>query len=438
MKLRHCLNGCCMRRIKKYSFSDLYDMSSGISTVKGQAGHGSPFVSFGTVFNNHFLPDVLSDLMDTSLQEQETFSIKKDDVLITRTSETIDELAMSCVALKDYPSATYSGFVKRLRPKDKGVVCSKYLAFYLRGYLFRKAVTNNAFMTLRASFNEDIFSFLHLYLPEYESQVRIGDLLYAMEHKIVLNKRINTELEALAKTLYDYWFVQFDFPDENGKPYRTSGGAMEWNDQLKRKIPKGWCAQRLETCISKVSTGLNPRENFVLGNGSVKYITVKNLNTDGTIDFTNCDTVDLVAQKIIHERSDISVGDILFASISPLGRCFLIKEAPIDWDINESVFSIRPNYKRVTSEYLYMYLTSDSFVAGASSSSTGSIFKGIRIGTLLDMLMVLPDKSVVDAYTDTVNNLIALKAKKNLESAELTRLRDWLLPMLMNGQATVE
>lgn len=241
-----------MNKLTKYAFADLYAMASGISTTKEQAGHGRPFVSFSTVFNNYFLPDTLPDLMDTSLKEQETYSIKKGDILVTRTSETIDELAMSCVAVKDYPSATYSGFTKRLRPLTTGIAYDKYLAFYLRGYLFRKAVTNNAFMTLRASFNEDIFSFLSLYLPDYQEQVKIGDMLYNMEQKIQLNKQICAELEAMAKTIYDYWFVQFDFPDENGKPYRTSGGEMVWNEQLKREIPKGWSMTTVGKTLSKI------------------------------------------------------------------------------------------------------------------------------------------------------------------------------------------
>ena len=180
-----------MSKITKYALSDLYDMSSGLSSKKEQAGHGAPFVSFGTVFNNYFLPEELPDLMDTNEKEQQTYSIKAGDVLITRTSETIDELAMSCVAVKDYPKATYSGFTKRLRPKREGIAYPKYMAFYFRSELFRKAVTNNAFMTLRASFNEDIFTFLDVYLPIYEEQVRIGDMLYAVECKIQKNKEIN-------------------------------------------------------------------------------------------------------------------------------------------------------------------------------------------------------------------------------------------------------
>ena len=395
-------------------------------------------MSFSTVFNNCFLPDALPDLMDTSIKEQETYSIKKGDILITRTSETIDELAMSCVAVKDYPRATYSGFTKRLRPKTAGIAYHKYLAFYLRSQLFRKAVTNNAFMTLRASFNEDIFSFLNLYLPEYKEQVKIGDMLYSMEQKIQLNKRICAELEAMAKTLYNYWFTQFDFPDENGKPYRSSGGEMVWNDQLKREIPKRWDVRPLSHVISSINTGLNPRDNFILGNGDIQYLTVKNLTTSGTIDFSGCDTVDEQAREIIHKRSDVSVGDILFASIAPLGRCYLIQNPPEKWDINESVFSIRRNASRVTSEFLYMYFMSDTFIKAATSSSTGSIFKGIRINTLLDIAAVIPPKDIVTAFTTQVKTLLALKEQKGTENRELTKLCDWLLPMLMNGQATVE
>lgn len=268
-----------MNKIIKHSFSQLYSMSSGISSTKEQAGHGSPFVSFSTVFNNYFLPDILPDLMDTSKQEQNIYSIKEGDILITRTSETIDELAMSCVAAKDYPSATYSGFTKRLRPKTEGITYHKYLAFYLRGKLFRKAVTNNAFMTLRASFNEDIFSFLSLYLPEYKEQVKIGDMLYLMEQKIQLNKSICFELESMAKTLYDYWFVQFDFPDENGRPYRASGGEMVWNPQLKREIPKGWEAGTIGQIGSVISGGTptTTREDYYCNHG-IAWITPNDLS----------------------------------------------------------------------------------------------------------------------------------------------------------------
>lgn len=425
-----------MSKITKYALSDLYDMSSGLSSKKEQAGHGAPFVSFGTVFNNYFLPEELPDLMDTNEKEQQIYSIKAGDVLITRTSETIDELAMSCVAVKDYPKATYSGFTKRLRPKREGIAYPKYMAFYFRSALFRKAVTNNAFMTLRASFNEDIFTFLDVYLPDYDEQVRIGDMLYNIECKIQKNKEINDYLEEMAKTIYDYWFVQFDFPNENGKPYKSSGGKMvNSNGHI---IPESWTFCKVQDIISNICTGLNPRDNFKLGTGDIKYITVKNLTPNGTLDFTGCDTIDESARTIVHNRSDIQIGDILFASIAPLGRCYLIQSEPTDWDINESVFSIRANTDIITPAFLYLYFMSDAFIKHATSSSTGSIFKGIRINTLLETELCVPPLSVILKFEERIASIFPLKSKNYEEIQRLSNLRDWLLPMLMNGQATIE
>lgn len=276
------------------------------------------------------------------------------------------------------------------------------------------------------------------YPEDITEQKKIVMAIEAISRKINNNRNICFNLESMAKTLYDYWFTQFDFPNAEGKPYRSSGGEIVWNDQLKRKIPKGWDVRPLSHVISSINTGLNPRDNFILGNGDIQYLTVKNLTTSGTIDFSGCDTVDEQAREIIHKRSDVSVGDILFASIAPLGRCYLIQNPPEKWDINESVFSIRRNASRVTSEFLYMYFMSDTFIKAATSSSTGSIFKGIRINTLLDIAAVIPPKDIVTAFTTQVKTLLALKEQKGTENRELTKLRDWLLPMLMNGQATVE
>lgn len=427
-----------MIELKEYNFSDLYEMSSGISSTKEQAGHGAPFASFSVVFNNIILPDELTDYMDTSVKEQETYSIKKGDILITRTSETLDELAMSSVALKDYPNATYSGFVKRLRPLQKDVTYDKFMAFYLRSPYFRKIIQNNTNMTLRASFNEDIFSYIKILLPDYSTQKKLGDALYLLQKKIDNNNLLIGKMMEKAKLLYNYWFLQYEFPNEEGKAYKSSGGSLIWNKDLHMKIPNGWKVKKYEKCIEKISTGLNPRDNFVLGGGNIKYITVKNLRTDGTIDFDKCDTVNEQAREIIHNRSDIAVGDILFASIAPLGRCYLIQDMPKDWDINESVFSIRPNYNEVSSIYLYMNFVDENFVRRAFSNSTGSIFKGIRIGSLQNMYLLVPPKPIVDAFTDKLKDSFLLMNKREQENNRLIELREFILPMLINGQVILD
>ena len=187
-----------MNRLNRYKFAELYDMSSGISTSKSQAGHGSPFVSFKDVYNNYFLPEELEGLMETSEREQERYSVKAGDVFLTRTSETLDELAMSAVAVQDHPRATYSGFTKRLRPRDVDFPYPKYMAFYLRSPYFRKVIESVTTMTTRASFNDALFSFLELQLPEINQQVAIGDLLYRIDAAMRLNNQINDNLPVAA------------------------------------------------------------------------------------------------------------------------------------------------------------------------------------------------------------------------------------------------
>ena len=227
----------------------------------------------------------------------------------------------------------------------------------------------------------------------------IAGVLGSLDEKIALNRKKIAELETLAKTIYDYWFVQFDFPDKDGKPYKSSGDKMVWNEQLKREVPEGWEVKPLGSQISSVKTGLNPRDNFVFG-GDINYITVKNLHSDGTIDFRGCDKINELAYAKVHARSDISKGDILFASIAPLGRCHLISEPPKGWDINESVFSIRPNYETSASEYLFAFFRSPYFIAKAEQQATGSIFLGIRVAELMRMPVLKPPFEILRQFTN--------------------------------------
>lgn len=155
-------------------------------------------------------------------------------------------------------------------------------------------------------------------------------------------------------------------------------------------INKGWQVIKFCDCIEQINTGLNPRQNFSLGKGNIKYITAKNLTAYGTIDFSKCDFVDDEAKRIIHRRSDIEIGDILFSSRAPIGHCHLIKEKPDYFDIGESIFSIRVNREIVSADYLCLYLMSDYFVESASYNTTGSIIKEIRIGDLMNTQIIVP------------------------------------------------
>lgn len=408
-----------MSRITKYALSDLYEMSSGISSTKEQAGHGAPFVSFSTVFNNYFLPDELFDLMDTNEKEQEIYSIKAGDVLITRTSETIDELAMSCVAVKDYPKATYSGFTKRLRPKKEGIAYHKYMAFYFRSELFRKAVTNNAFMTLRASFNEDIFTFLDVYLPIYEEQVRIGDMLYAVECKIQKNKEINDYLEEMAKTIYDYWFVQFDFPDENGNPYKSSGGKMIFCKELNRNIPQNWeytSVGNITKCLDSDRIPLSSHQREEM-KGTIPYY-----GATGIMDYVNRP---IFSGDFVLLAEDGSVMD-------DNGNPILQRISGDVW-INNHTHVLQP-VNGYSCRLLYLLLKN----IPVSMIKTGSIQLKINQANLNSYNILNIPKEIRTQFINQIEPMDTKIIQLQKENNILVQTRDWLLPILMNGQATIE
>ncbi len=424
-----------MNKINEHRFADLYEIASGISSTPEQAGHGFPFASFNTVFNNYFLPETLPDLMDTSSQERVKYSIKKGDVLLTRTSETFDELAMSCVALKDYPDATFSGFVKRLRPKAEaeGVVDEKYLGFYLRGYLFRRTITNHSILTLRASFNEDIFSFLKLFLPEYSQQTKIGDFLYLLERKISLNNAINAELESVARTLYDYWFTQFDFPDENGKPYKSSGGAMEYSKELKREIPKGWKVAPLpkNALCEQISSGVDEfeEEKIYLSTSEVNGMEI----TDHTI------TVDY-ATRPARANMQPTMNSVWFAKMKDTLKHLLVSDGA-DVLVSDYLLSTGFGGLKCTEDsiyYVWNYLNAGYFESKKNQIATGATQQAINDTDLKEFFIIVPASDVLKKFNTAVAPYYRLICQNRFQSKDLTELRDFLLPLLMNGQVHIK
>ena len=416
-----------MSEWKKYKLSEIYTMSSGISSSKSQAGQGSPFLSFSTVFNNYFIPENLKDLMLTTKEEQERFSIIEGDVFLTRTSETLDELALSSVALNNYPFATFSGFLKRLRPINKIKVYPKFIAFYLRSSYFRKTIINHTTMTLRASFNESMFSYLEVYLPDYDEQVRIGDFLYKLDQKIAINNQINEELEAMAKTLYDYWFVQFDFPDENGKPYKSSGGKMVYNEQLKREIPEGWGVDSLWN-IATFYNGL-AMQKFRPASETAESLPVIKIREmfSGFSKDTEKASIDIPKEAIVES------GDILFSWSATLEVIFWGGEKGA---LNQHIFKVTS--EKYPKSFIYNELRSYLKVFKTIAELRKTTMGHITQDHLKQAMIIVPPNDLIDEIHNRISPILKQQLDLKQQNQELTQLRDWLLPMLMNGQVRVE
>lgn len=399
-----------MSEFKRHRLADLYEISSGISTTKDQAGHGAPFVAFKDIYNNYFIPERLTELMDTTPEQQEKFSVREGDVFLTRTSETLDELAMSSVALQDHPNATFSGFAKRLRPRDPSNPDPRFMGFFLRSEYFRRIINSVTTMTTRASFNEAIFSHVEVDLPDLDSQVQIGDLLYSIEQQIELNNQVNDNLQAMLQTLYGYWFLQFDFPDENGRPYRSSGGRMVWNDQLKREIPAGWLVASItdhadvyqpKTISSRLFDDSHPFP--VYGGGG--YI--------GRFNQFN------------HQESEV-----IISCRGDCGSVYLTM--PESW-VTGNAMVVHPRGDCLPKEYLYLLLKNSNL----EHYVTGSVQKQLTRQNFELLPILVPSRDVLERFTSFAKITISRQLEIVRENRKLQELRDWLLPMLMNGQATV-
>ncbi|MCF8055647.1 MAG: restriction endonuclease subunit S [Desulfocapsa sp.] len=198
------------------SLTELYEIRSGLSKPAKDFGTGYPFLAFKDVFKNFFVPDSLSQLVQSSPKEQKSCSVKRGDVFLTRTSETMHELGMSCVALKDYEHATFNGFTKRLRPKAGVHVIPEYAGYYLRSPKFRNEMLAFSTMSTRASLNNEMISRLKMGTPPISEQKAIAWILKNLDDRIELNRRMNETLEAMAQALFKSWFVDFDPVIDNG------------------------------------------------------------------------------------------------------------------------------------------------------------------------------------------------------------------------------
>ena len=371
-----------------------------------------------------------SDLKSVSGEGIENYLLEENDFVVARTGNSTGR---TYVYSKEDGAMAYAGFLIKYVFDDKRIN-PRYMKYYPLSSIYKKQIAGYSGST-RGNMNAQDFKNIIVIYPDRQKQDDMVTLLDSITKKIANNNKISAELEGLAKTIYDYWFLQFEFPNEEGKPYKSFGGKMVYNEELKREIPEGWMVRSIKDCIEHINTGLNPRDNFVLNDKKeVKYITVKNLTTEGTLDFSGCDYISFKTKELVNRRSQIQKGDILFASIAPLGRCYLIEETPKDWEINESVFSIRPDLDTISAEYLYMFFMSDWFIKKAEHSSTGSVFSGIRVSVLEDTKILVPDEVTTKRFSEKVSSIMNIKFNKEKENQQLASLRDWLLPMLMNGQ----
>jgi type I restriction enzyme S subunit len=310
---------------------------------------------------------------------------------------------------------------------------SKYLFYFLSTPHSKEWIKNHAVGITMPNLNTNILGKFPITFPDDNNQLKIASVLSILDSKIELNNRINAEFEAMAKTLYDYWFVQFDFPDENGKPYKTSGGKMVWNEELKRKIPEGWEIGTMLNLGEIIGGSTPPREKeeYFSTNGTA-WITPKDLSLNTGNKFITKGELDVSEEGLkVASLNIMPKGTILLSSRAPIGYLAISRE---NVTTNQGFKSFVPN-KGFPTEFVYYAVK--NLIPTIENNAVGSTFKEVSASTLKTINVFLPPKVLVEQYRNLVSSTFQKQNTIELENQKLTELRDWLLPMLMNGQVKV-
>ncbi len=262
---------------------------------------------------------------------------------------------------------------------------------------------------------------------DVSSRAKIASVLSTLDSKIEINNRINAELEAMAKTLYDYWFVQFDFPNKNGKPYKTSGGKMVWNEELKREIPEGWEVKPLSEITAVSNESVNPMD---FPDKEFKYYSIPGFDEIGT--FKNEKGFEIKSNKY-----SIKSTDVLVSKLNPWFSRVIYATDDSDL-ISSTEFVVWRTDNLAIKNYMYMIARDASFVTFCTKSASGTSNSHKRVNpTVMMKYKIVFNETIATLLGNTLGSSIKMLAKNKIENQKLTKLHDWLLPMLMNGQLKV-
>lgn len=265
---------------------------------------------------------------------------------------------------------------------------------------------------------------------DINDQRKVVDVLSAIDRKIELNKQINDNLEAMAKQLYDYWFVQFDFPNEEGKPYKSSGGAMVWNEKLKREIPQEWTAAKIKDVAQTYSGGTPTSTNSeYYDGGDIPWINSGELNNPIITSTTNY----ITEEGLNNSSAKLYPQDTVLVALygATAGKVSLLSFEACS---NQAVCGVIPQNKIMTT-YIRYYLSSlyEHFI----TLSSGSARDNISQDTIKNTIFPIPQGKILKEFSDAVAPIISKIIANQKEMENLTKQRDELLPLLMNGQASV-
>jgi type I restriction enzyme S subunit len=300
----------------------------------------------------------------------------------------------------------------------------KFIYYFLKSLRLERLDSGSSNPTLNRNFVHQ----LDANKPEPKRQKKIAEVLSALDAKIDCNNRLNAELEAMAKTLFDYWFVQLNFPDANGKPYKFSGGKMEYNATLKREIPKGWIDSSIVAVADLLGGGTPTKKKPEYWGGDIPFFTPT--DADGTI--FKFSTEDYITHDGLKGSSTKLFGKhtVFITARGSVGRLVL---AGVDMAMNQSCYALRA---KPGISHVFLFFLAKELIHHLQVKSSGSVFNSIVSNDIELTNLAIPKGEVIKKFAAVVEPFFEKIGNNTKENQHLAKLRDWLLPMLMNGQVT--
>ena len=379
-------------------------------------------------YNWAITSDIRNNFIAASANKKEIdrFKLRKGQVALTKDSETRYDIGISTYIAEDFKDVIL-GYHCALITPNKDKINGKYLNAFIHSDYIRKYFENSASGSgQRYSLSVQTLEDMPILLPSIEKQQHIGKILSDIDRKIALNKAINHNLEAMAKQLYDYWFVQFDFPNQDGKPYKSNGGKMVWNEKLKREIPEGWSTGSLLD-IAVYTNGLACQKFRPINDNRLPVIKIKEMH-DGITSETE------YVRGDIPEANKIYDGDILFSWSASLEIML--------WSyglggLNQHIFKVTSKNEYPRSFYFYQltdYIDHFKKIAEARKTTMGHITQDHLQQSIIPLP---PTNDIANKLEQKLCPIFNAIISNNQEIISLTKQRDELLPLLINGQVMV-
>ncbi|MGV3030427.1 restriction endonuclease subunit S [Streptococcus suis] len=396
-----------MSEVVRYKFSELATITS------SKRVHLSDYVEVGVPFyrskeiielaNNQGISETLFISEEKYNEIKNKYPVPQiDDILITAVG-TIGKIYL----VKDVGFYFKDGNLIWVRDVNKEIININYLYYFLNSPVFQSNIIKNNIGAVQKAITIDHLKSIELDLPTLEAQNNISNILKNIDQKVALNNQINEELEAMAKTLYDYWFVQFDFPNENGKPYKSSGGKMVYNDQLKREIPEGWGVENLSNFL----TIKNGKDHKDLSDGNYPV-------------YGSGGLMRKVEDYIFEGES------VLIPRKGTLNNIMYVDEK--FWTV-DTMF-----YTHMKIDYVALYTYFSIKDIDFTKLNTGTGVPSMTASILYQLQIINPNADILKNFDELVRTTYRMIFDNRKQNQELNQLREWLLPMLMNGQVKVE